>query len=176
MPGTCIYNSPGILYIQQSGVKTTFSPFRSEASIYKFLKQIVNTRSMALLILGGLLSACQAPERTIVREQLEQQSDSMTVTRSKSGDDTTTIRHTVINDTTYETKIIRRYHEKSQDLAQSLHKEHSQDLSQEKDTLTPKLLDKVLKGVKYACIAAFVFASVFLFGFLAILVYLVKGR
>lgn len=162
-------------------------------SIYIQLQHIVNTSAQILapvftswirnrtrfIVIAAtiaLLSGCQTPEQTTVEETRSTVESSSTNTQKSSIDDTTTIRHTILNDTTVETKIIRRTIYEDHKTAQSLQDSTQTVQKTVTDTLTPDLMKKLLKGLKWTCVAAIFIVLAFLFAFVFIIWLVAHGR
>lgn len=109
-----------------------------------------------------MLIACSTPEQTTQVQEHDQIEQSQQDTTKHDVQDTTEIRHTVINDTTFETKIIRHTVVQDQHQAHSLQEENKQSEATVRDSLTPELMKMVLKGFRFAYITAIVIALVFL--------------
>lgn len=137
-------------------VNTTLRTETSGRSIYKFMINFVYTLTVALLI------SCSTPEQTTQVQEHDQIEQSRQDTTKHDVQDTTEIRHTVINDTTFETKIIRHTVVQDQHQAHSLQEENKQSEATVRDSLTPELMGMVLKGFRFAYITAIVIALVFL--------------
>lgn len=106
--------------------------------------------------------SCSTPG-TITRHQENDQIErSAQDTTRNDIQDTTKIRHTVINDTTFETKIIRHTVVQNQHQAHSLQENSKQSEATVQDSLTPELMKVALKGFRFAYITAIVIALVFL--------------
>lgn len=137
-------------------VNTTTGTRDAGCCVYKFLKQIVYTCAALIMI------SCSTPE-TITRHQENDQIErSAQDTTRNDIQDTTKIRHTVINDTTFETKIIRHTVVQNQHQAHSLQENSKQSEATVQDSLTPELMKVALKGFRFAYITAIVIALVFL--------------
>ena len=132
-------------------------------------------RFMGMVMLIATLSGCQTPEQTTVEEARSTVETSSTNNQKSSIDDTTTIRHTILNDTTVETKIIRRTIYEDHKSAQSLQDSTQTAQKTVTDTLTPELMKKLLKGLKWTCVAAIFIILAFLIAFVLI-IYLVAKR
>lgn len=159
------------LYIQtaRSIVNTTFRTEASGCSIYKFMMNFVYTTTWLLLI------ACSTPEQTTqVQEHNQNRHEEQDTTRNDV-QDTTKIKHTVINDTTFETTIIRHTVEQNQHQARSLQEENKQSEATVRDSLTPELMKMVLKGFRFAYITAIVIALVFLLILVLGMIIIIKG-
>lgn len=146
------------LYIQSTGSSVNTYPGNLKRSfcIYKFLKHFVYTTA------GFLLIACSTPESTTQYQEHDQVKNEVQDTTRSDIQDTTQIRHTIINDTTFETKIIRHTVVQDQHQAHSLQEENKQSEATVQDSLTPELMKMALKGFRFAYIAAIVVALVFL--------------
>ena len=159
------------LYIQttRSNVNTTLRTEASGRSIYKFMINFVYTLTVALLI------SCSTPEQTTqVQEHNQNRHEEQDTTRNDV-QDTTKIKHTVINDTTFETTIIRHTVEQNQHQARSLQEENKQSEATVRDSLTPELMGMVLKGFRFAYITAIVIALVFLLILILGMIIIIKG-
>lgn len=146
------------LYIQTTRLTVNTCPGKLKrfCCIYKFLQKIVYTATV------GLLISCSTPEQTTqVQEHNQNRHEEQDTTRNDV-QDTTKIKHTVINDTTFETTIIRHTVEQNQHQARSLQEENKQSEATVRDSLTPELMKMVLKGFRFAYITAIVIALVFL--------------
>lgn len=146
------------LYIQTTRLNVNTCPGKLEriSCIYKLLQLIVYTTA------GFLLIACRTPEQTTKVQEHDQIEQSHQDTTRSDVQDTTEIRHTVINDTTFETKIVRHTVIQDQHQAHSLQEENKQSEATVRDSLTPELMKMVLKGFRFAYITAIVIALVFL--------------
>ena len=140
----------------RSFVNTTLRSEASGRSIYKVLHLIVYTYAALIII------SCRTPEQTTQVQEHGQIEQSQQDTTKHDVQDTTEIRHTVINDTTFETKIIRHTVIQDQHQAHSLQEENKQSEATVRDSLTPELMGMVLKGFRFAYITAIVIALVFL--------------
>lgn len=123
------------------------------------------------LFLVTCLISCKTPQVTTTETAHTTLRDSATATMSHDVDDTTTIRHTIINDTLTETKIIRRIHEINEASAQSLQEKDHAAATSTKDTLTPALVNRIIKGLAVACIGLAVVGAGF---FLALILIILK--
>lgn len=123
------------------------------------------------LALVFFMMSCKTPQVTTTETAHTIQRDSTTATMSHDVDDTTTIRHTIINDTLTETKIIRRIHEINEASAQSLQEKDQAMATSTKDTLTPALFNRIIKGLAVACIGLAVVGAGF---FLALILIIIK--
>lgn len=160
------------------------------ASIYNLLQHIVNTRSIPefvntasscsnceasrfgiynppgylyiLPLLVLVLISCKTPEMTELHEEEKTIEQTQTEQRITQGEDTTTIWHHIINDTTTVTHIIRKYKTVEVDTAQSLQKEETKAQDVKTDTITPALISKALKGFTIGCIVVVLILLVFL--------------
>ena len=160
-----------VMYIQttRSNVNTTLRTESSGRSIYKFMIHFVYTLTVALLI------SCSTPEQTTqVQEHNQNRHEEQDTTRNDV-QDTTKIKHTVINDTTFETTIIRHTVEQNQHQARSLQNENKQSEATVRDSLTPELMKMVLKGFRFAYITAIVIALVFLLILILGMIIIIKG-
>lgn len=146
------------LYIHttRSFINTEAFTLERISCIYKFMKKIVYTATVALLI------SCSTPEQFTQTQEHKQTKTEENDTTRNDIQDTTKIRHTVINDTTIETTIIRHTVEQNQHQAHSLQDENTQSEATFRDSLTPELMEMVLKGFRFAYITAIVIALVFL--------------
>lgn len=124
-----------------------------------------------LLFLAFFMISCKTPQVTTSETSHTTLRDSTTATVSRDVDDTTTIRHTVINDTVTETKIIRRIREINEASAQSLQEKDQSMASTVKDSLTPALINRIFKGLAVACIGLAVVGAGF---FLALILIILK--
>lgn len=180
------------IYSVKRFVNTSVGSFILGRSIYIPLQQIVNTiscmqasvftfwfrnwtRFMSMIMLIMILSGCKTPEQMTIEEARSTVETSSTNTQKSSIDDTTTIRHTILNDTTVETKIIRRTIYEDHKTAQSLQDSTRTAQKIFTDTLTPELMKKLLKGLKWTCVAAIFIILAFLIAFVLI-IYLVAKR
>lgn len=138
--------------------------------IYNLLQQFVNTRSIAFIIFILALSGCRSPQianQAKFHDRLEASAEEH---ETSTIDDTTTIRHTIINDTAYETKIIRKVINQRETLAQSLQEEQHKSSERKIDTLTPAIIKLLTKGITVACIGiAVVIAGLFIALFVIII-------
>lgn len=124
-----------------------------------------------ILILA--LASCKTP-KVVEQSHEENRIEAISEEHETSQvDDTTTIRHTVINDTTLETTIIRKILTQNEKSAQSLQEENREASHQTKDTLTPAIIQKLLKGFAVACIGIAVVVAGF---FLILLVIVLKVK
>lgn len=144
------------IHSTRSIVNTRPGDKASGRSIYKFLQQIVYTLTVALVI------SCSTPETISRYQEHDKKEQSAQDTTRNDIQDTTKIRHTVINDTTFETKIIRHTVVQNQHQAHSLQEESKQSEASVQDSLTPELMKMALKGFRFAYITAIVIALVFL--------------
>lgn len=191
------------IHLAWSFVNTDAAAFNPACSIYNQLQHIVNTlaeifaavftlwsrslsrylfpagcgiyKFISMVTLIAILSGCKTPEQSTVEETRSTVETASTNTQKSSIDDTTTIRHTILNDTTVETKIIRRTIYEDHKTAQSLQDSTRTAQKTVTDTLTPELMKKLLKGLKWTCVAAIFIVLAFLFVF-ALVVYLVTKR
>lgn len=138
---------------------------------YGFLGDFCKYTRCALLALATCLVSCKTPQVSTDQSSHTTLRDSTTATASRDVDDTTTIRHTIINDTLTETKIIRRIHEVNEASAQSLQEKDHTEASVTKDTLTPALINRIIKGLAVACIGLAVVGAGF---FLALILIILK--
>lgn len=136
-----------------------------------FLGDFCKYTRCALLALVTCLISCKTPQVTTTETAHTILRDSATATASRDVDDTTTIRHTIINDTLTETKIIRRIHEINEASAQSLQEKDQAMATTTKDTLTPALINRIIKGLAVACIGLAVVGAGF---FLALILIIIK--
>ena len=125
----------------------------------------------ALLALVTCLISCKMPQVTTTETAHTTLRDSATATICHDVDDTTTIRHTIINDTLTETKIIRRIREINEASAQSLQEKDQAMATNTKDSLTPALINRIIKGLAVACIGLAVVGAGF---FLALILIIIK--
>lgn len=125
----------------------------------------------ALFLLATCLISCKTPQVSTEQSAHTILKDSTTATVSRDVDDTTTIRHTVINDTVTETKIIRRIREINEASAQSLQEKDQAMATNTKDSLTPALINRIIKGLAVACIGLAVVGAGF---FLALILIIIK--
>lgn len=123
-----------------------------------------------------MLQSCKTPYLTTIEETRQTVEETSTNAEISSLDDTTTIRHSVLNDSTIETKIIRRIIFEDHKTARNLQDSSTTESKTVKDTLTPELMKKLLKGLKWTCVAAICIALVFLFSFTLIVLVLAKRR
>ena len=138
---------------------------------YGLLGDFCKYTRCALLALATCLVSCKTPQVTTTETAHTTLRDSTTATMSHDVDDTTTIRHTIINDTLTETKIIRRIREINEASAQSLQEKDHTEASVTKDTLTPALFNRIIKGLAVACIGLAVVGAGF---FLALILIILK--
>lgn len=130
--------------------------------------QIVNTASIWPLVLVLALISCKTP-KAVEQSHEENRIEAISEEHETSQiDDTMTIRHSVINDTTLETTIIRKIITQNEKSAQSLQEENREASHQTKDTLTPAIIQKLLKGFAVACIGIAVVVAGFFLILLAI--------
>lgn len=125
-------------------------------------EKFVNTLSMASLCLVLVLVSCKTPK--VIDQSHEENRIEATSTEHETTltDDTTTIRHTIINDTTMETTIIRKTITQNDKTAQNLQKENHEASRQVQDTYTPAIINKLLKGLAVACIGIVVLVAGFI--------------
>ena len=123
------------------------------------------------LLLAFFMISCKTPQVTTTETTHAILRNSATATMSHDVDDTTTIRHTIINDTLTETKIIRRIREINEASAQSLQEKDQSMASTTKDSLTPALINRIIKGLAVACIGLAVVGAGF---FLALILIIIK--
>lgn len=144
------------IHSTRSFVNTTRRRLVNSRCIYKFMMKIVYTCAALFIV------SCSTPEQfTQTLEHKQTKTEENDTTRNDI-QDTTKIRHTVINDTTIETTIIRHTVEQNQHQAHSLQDENTQSEATFRDSLTPELMEMVLKGFRFAYITAIVIALVFL--------------
>lgn len=136
-----------------------------------FLGVFCKYSNQVLLFLAFFMISCKTPQVTTTETNHAILRDSTTATISHDVDDTTTIRHTIINDTTTETKIIRRIREINEASAQSLQEKDQSMVSTTKDSLTPALLNRIIKGLAVACIGLAIVGAGF---FLALILIILK--
>ena len=137
----------------------------------RFLGVFCKYNSLWPLLLAFFMISCKTPQVTTTETAHTTLRDSATATMSHDVDDTTTIRHTIINDTLTETKIIRRIREINEASAQSLQEKDHTEASVTKDTLTPALFNRIIKGLAVACIGLAVVGAGF---FLALILIIIK--
>lgn len=135
----------------------------------------VNTSTVLVLELVFTISlvSCKTPKMSEVTQERDLIEQTSNEHETSQVDDTTTIRHTVINDTTLETKIIRKTIIQNEKAAQSLQNETHEASRETHDSLTPAIIHKLLIGFAAACIGiAVLVAGVFI----VTLIILLKAR
>lgn len=135
----------------------------------------VNTTTVLVLQLVFTISlvSCKTPKMSEVTQERDLIEQTSNEHETSQIDDTTTIRHTIINDTTLETKIVRKTIIQNEKAAQSLQEDTHEASREIHDSLTPAIINKLLKGFAVACIGiAVLVAGVFI----ATLIVLLKAR
>lgn len=152
-PGTCIYNLlQQNVYTHSHGDNKVCRYDLERVFTKSFRNQFVNTVAPWAIILIWLMASCKAPEK-IEKETEHTRTEQKSTQQEKSRvDDTTTIRHKVINDSVLETKIIRNIVTQNEKAAQSLQNETREASRETHDTLTPAIIKALLKGIAFACI------------------------
>lgn len=131
------------------------------------LQEFVYTSTGIVLTL--LLMACSTPSQSVQEEgaaHLEQSSQAHETTQL---DDTTTITHKRIDSTSTVTQIIRKVIYDKDHLAQSLQDSTYQNSRRVEDTLTPALINTIIKGFAVACIGL----GLMMLGFFVVVVILI---
>lgn len=163
IPGSCIYKT------LQQNVNThphgdNTIPRRDLRHVFtkSFRNRFVNTAAAGAIGIALAMISCKAPEK-IEKETEQTRTEQQSTQQEKSRvDDTTTIRHKVINDSVLETKIIRNIVTQNEKAAQSLQNETREASRETHDTLTPAIVKLLLKGIVFACIGyAVLMAGVF---------------
>lgn len=172
--------------MRDSGINCKYNAERPAASvytkhaatpdccIYNRLQQFVYTTSRTFIILLFILSGCKSPQTAAEVETRDRSEVSAEEHETNTIDDTTTIRHTIINDTAFETKIIRKVINQRETLAQSLQDNQHQATEKKIDTLTPAIIKLLTKGIAVACIGIAVVIAGFFVILLAIIIKIKK--
>ena len=167
--------------MRESGALSKYSLDRAPASvytksvatpercIYNRLKQFVNTSSRVSCIFILTCAGCKSPQTATEVETQDRTEVSAEKHETNSVDDTMTIRHTIINDTAFETKIVRKVISQRETSAQSLQENQHQATEKKIDTLTPAITKLLIKGIAVACIGI----AVVIAGFLVILLIII---
>lgn len=121
----------------------------------------IDAACLVLALVSALVS-CKTPK--VIEQSHEENRIEATSTEHETTqtDDTTTIRHTIINDTTMETTIIRKIVTQNDKSAQSLQEENHEASLQVQDTYTPAIINRLLKGIAVACIGMVVLVAGFI--------------
>lgn len=171
IPGTCIYKPlEKNVNTHPHGNNKVCHQDLDGVFTKSFRNRFVNTAAPWAITLALVMASCKAPEK-IEKETEQTRTEQQSTQQEKSRvDDTTTIRHKVINDSVLETKIIRNIVTQTEKAAQSLQNETREASRETHDTLTPAIIKLLLKGIVFACIGyAVLMAGVFFMIFFLVL-------
>lgn len=141
---------------------------------YNRRKQFINTTSTTLCIITLAFVGCKSPQTATVAEIRDRSEVSTEEHETSTVDDTITIHHTIINDTAYETKIIRKVINQRETMAQTQQNHKLQATEKKIDTLTPAITKLLIKGITVACIGVAVVIAGFFIILLAIIIKIKK--
>ena len=129
---------------------------------------------MVPTVITLFLLGCKTPQCTSQTEIQDRSEVTVDKHETNSINDSTTILHTIINDTAYETKIIRKVINQRETSAQLLQDDKHQATEKKIDTLTPAITKLLTKGLTVACIGIAVVIAGFFICLLIIIIQIKK--